>query len=238
MKNLILFICVFFIHTLSVHAQDVQIESVGSNQDITVPAHDIVLGQFYVIVIPEQSYTFDSCRLVLQGTTPQVISNLRFNRSDFPEYDPLAFWGSIQSDHFLTLGGIYNFPPVENDTTSITFTADIGINSLPILGSNILVSLQCSGSSLGHEEIVTNTEFGHVISISSISGIEEFLEYAVQISGAVGSLMVFDGPIQITDITGGNIFIKENGQHYFSPGMYLWEKETKLGISYGKVTVY
>ncbi len=236
MKNLILFCCVFVIHTSLVFAQDVQIDPVGENQDIAAPMEHVLLGKFNVITA--ESCYLDSCWLVLHGTTSQTISNLRFYRSDHLEYDPYTFWGSMQSNHWLSLGEIYNFPPQENDTTQIQFVADIGVNSLPILGSNIFVSLQCSGFSLGNEDLVTNTAFGSTISISSIDGIEEFTKNTVPISGTVGSIMVFDGPIRITDVAGGNIFIKDNGEHYFSSGTYLWEKETKSGILYGRVMVY
>lgn len=236
MKNFILFWCVFVMHTSLVFAQDVQIDPVGENQDITAPVEHVLLGKFNVITA--ESCYLDSCWLVLHGTTSQVISNLRFYRSDHLEYDPYSFWGSIQSNHWLSLGGIYNFPSGEHDTTTIEFIADIGIHSLPVLGSNISVSLQCSGFSLDNENLVTNTVFGPVISISSISGIEEFVKHIVPISGAVGSITVFDGPIRITDVAGGNIFIKDNGEHYFSSGMYLWEKQTKSGISYGRAVVY
>lgn len=242
MKNFFLLclpICFGIIFPASKSLAQVTIESIGSNQDITVPAHDIVLGKFNIIIEPAKSYLFDSCRLVLQGTTSQVIANLRFNRSDHVEYDPYTFWGSMQNDHFMTLGEIYNFPASMNDTTTIVFVADIGLNSLPILGSNISVLLQCSGFSLNGEDIVTNTAFGSVISISSIDGIEEIVNQSIPVSGALGLVFVFDSPLWITDLSGRVVCIaEENGIRYLDPGMYTWEKKTEKGIITGKVIVY
>jgi len=162
MKKLLFFICIFEMNVVSLYAQNypVHIEPVGSPTTLFVPAHDVFLGKFDVIVIPTEAYHLDSCWLALQGTIPQVIMNLKFNRSDYPQYNPYESWGSMQSNHFMTLGAIYNFPPVENDTTRIEFTADIGVNVLPPVGSTLLVSLQCLGFSLDHEDIVTNTAFG------------------------------------------------------------------------------
>lgn len=242
MKNFLLFCLPIYFGMIFLTQESlaqVTIESIGSNQDITVPVHDVVLGEFNVIVQIAESYYLDSCWLVIHGTAPQVIANLRFNRSDHVEYNPYTFWGSIQSNHWLSLGEIYNFPPQENDTTQIQFVADIGVNSLPILGSNISVSLQCSGFSLSNEEIITNTEFGPVFSVSSISGIEEIVNQSVPVSSTVGSVFVFDSPLWLTDLSGRVVVIAgENGVYYLSSGMYAWEKKTENGISNGKVIVY
>lgn len=242
MKNFLLssfpiFFGMFFLVQQSL--AQITIESTSSNDDITVPAYDVSIGTFNVIIVPAESYHLDSCWLVLHGTTSQVMSNVRFTRIDHLEYNPYMSWGSIQGNHFLTLGEICNFPPVENDTTPIAFVADIGVNSLPVLGSNISVSLQCSGFSLDGDDVVTNTAFGSVISISSINGIEEIVNQSVPLSAGVGVVFIFQPPLWITDLSGRVLVLaEENGLYHLSPGMYLWEKKTKKGITSGKIIVF
>ena len=161
MKKIILLVCILGMTVQISHAQGpVYIDPIGQLQNIIIPGYGIMIGKFNVIVIPEESFYLDSCWFVTQGVLPQVISNLRFNREDHPEYNPYTFWGSIQSNHLLTLGEIYNFPPISDDTTTIEFIADIGVNVLPPPGSTLFISLQCLGFSLAHEEIATNTAFG------------------------------------------------------------------------------
>lgn len=240
MKNfLLLLVCVFLTHALSVYAQDVRIEPVGATQNISAPMYDVLLGAFDVIITPAGSYHLDSCWLVIHGTIPQVIANLRFNRGDHPEHNPYAFWGSVQSNHLCTLGEIYNFPATENDTTRVEFTADIGVHVLPIVGSNISVSLQCSGFSLGQEEIVTNTAFGPVISISFINAISEIAVQQIPIVGLQGQILVLDAPIRIFDCIGQLIGdMKESGTLYVSPGIYVWKKDSADETLDGRIMVH
>ena len=242
MKKIMFLICILGMSVQISYAQvnfPVYIESIGQSVNILIPSNGVVVGNFNVIVIPDESFYLDSCWLVIHGVLPQVISNLRFNREDHPEYNPYTFWGSIQSSHLLTLGEIYNFPPILNDTTEIEFIADIGVNVLPPAGSTLFVSLQCLGFSLSHEEISTNTAFGQTITISSTSGIEELGERQLPIVGGIGYVEILDQPVQVFDFSGIKIVdANENAKYYISSGMYYWTKENSDGkFSRGKIIV-